>query len=64
MFIKSSYRGCCLVFASIFFILLTADIYAQGADSTTTELNTELVSEGALIFKNNCMVCHEIHEQR
>lgn len=64
--INLNFRRCCLVFTSIFFILINTHLNAQEAagDPTESELNAELVSAGASLFKNNCQVCHEIHEQK
>jgi len=59
-------RSSLLGITSIFFILLHISLYGQDApaDSTGTgsELNQELVAAGETLFKNNCQVCHEIHE--
>jgi cytochrome c2 len=51
---------------SIFFILLNAHLYGQEvvADAQGADLNQELVAAGATLFKNNCQVCHEIHETK
>jgi cytochrome c2 len=53
-----------LVLASIFFILLHTNSFSQdSADSTASaRLNQELIDAGATLFKNNCQVCHEVHE--
>lgn len=66
MSIKLNFRRFFLAFTSIFFILLlfTVQLYAQEASATTSGLNAEMVSAGAVLFKNNCQVCHEIHEQK
>ena len=52
--------------ASIFFMLVYTSLYSQDADSTGVDsgLNAELISAGETLFKNNCLVCHEIHEQK
>jgi mono/diheme cytochrome c family protein len=57
-------RSGLLVLTSIFFVLLHSNLYSQvSADSTASaSLNQELVDAGATLFKNNCQVCHEIHE--
>ncbi len=59
-------RSCILAFTSIFFILINTYLYAQEAasESSESELNTELVTAGETLFKNNCQVCHEVHEQK
>ncbi len=75
MSIKSIVRSGITVFTSIFFIFFSAFLYGQQADSVATggvsetetasaglELDAELVSAGETLFKNNCQVCHEIHE--
>ncbi len=66
MSIKLNFRRFFLAFTSIFFILLlfNVQLYAQEASATTSGLNAEMVSAGAVLFKNNCQVCHEIHEQK
>lgn len=63
---KLKLRGKLLAFTSIFFIVFTATVYSQetATDVQDTGLNQELVSAGATLFKNNCQVCHEIHEQK
>jgi mono/diheme cytochrome c family protein len=59
-------RSTLMVCASIFFMLVGTDLFSQ--DSTATApaegLNQELVDAGAVLFKNNCLVCHEIHEAK
>ena len=57
-------RSGLLVLTSIFFILLHTNLFSQdSADSTASaSVNQELVDAGATLFKNNCQVCHEIHE--
>ncbi len=57
-------RSSLLGLTSIFFILLQSNIYGQEvqSDSTSGGLNQELVDAGQTLFKNNCQVCHEIHE--
>jgi len=59
-------RSALLGFASIFFILFCTAV--QGQDAPVEEeddgLNQELVDAGATLFKNNCQVCHEIHEAK
>lgn len=64
---KLKLRSSLLSYASIFFILLTTSTYAQ-VDTTATPgtsgLNAELVSAGETLFKNNCLVCHDVHEQK
>jgi cytochrome c2 len=57
-------RSDLLVLASIFFILLHTNSFSQdSADSTASaSLNQELIDAGATLFKNNCQVCHEVHE--
>lgn len=59
-------RGDLLVFTSIFFILINSNLYSQNsADSTASaSLNQGLVDAGATLFKNNCLVCHDIHQQK
>jgi len=60
-------RRCFLVFTSIFIVLLQTEyINAQQVDAELKqpELNAELVAAGELLFRNNCRVCHEIHEQK
>lgn len=59
-------RRCILAFTSIFFILISTHLYAQEAasDSTGSDLNAELITAGETLFKNNCLVCHEMHEQK
>lgn len=36
----------------------------MSANTEAPQLNEELVSAGETLFKNNCQVCHEIHEQK
>jgi len=60
-------RRCFLVFTTIFIVLLQTEyINAQEVDAELKqpELNAELVAAGELLFRNNCRVCHEIHEQK
>lgn len=60
-------RRCFLVFTTIFIVLLQTEyINAQQVDAELKqpELNAELVAAGELLFRNNCRVCHEIHEQK
>lgn len=64
MSITVNCRRCLLAFTSIFFILLNANLHAQEANATSSGLNADLVSAGAVLFKNNCQVCHEVHEQK
>jgi cytochrome c2 len=64
MSITLNFRRCLLAFTSIFFILLNANLHAQEASATSSGLNADLVSAGAVLFKNNCQVCHEVHEQK
>ncbi len=55
-----------LALTSIFIVLLQASIiYAQEGASgpRDSELNMELVAAGEALFKNNCQVCHKVHEQ-
>jgi mono/diheme cytochrome c family protein len=65
---KLKLRSDLLVFTSIFFILLHTSLYSQDstavASSSGEELNQELVAAGATLFKDNCQLCHEIHEQK
>jgi len=59
-------RRCLLAFTSIFFVLLSSLLFGQAPDSLSTgsELDAALVATGETLFKNNCQVCHEIHEQK
>lgn len=61
-----NFRRCALAFTSIFLIFINTHLFAQEAvsDSSVSELNAELVSAGEMLFKNNCQVCHEVHEQK
>lgn len=53
-------------FSSIFFVLISSLLFGQVPDSLSagSELDAALVSAGETLFKNNCQVCHEIHEQK
>ncbi|MDZ7604980.1 MAG: c-type cytochrome [Cyclobacteriaceae bacterium] len=66
MSISTKLRSGILMIASIFLISFHSNV--QGQDSTATvaatALNAELVAAGELLFKNNCLVCHNIHEQK
>lgn len=67
MSLKFNLRRCFLALTSIFLVLLqTSIIYAQegASGSTEPELNMELVTAGESLFKNNCQICHEVHEQK
>ena len=65
MSLTLNFRRCFLAFTSIFFILLNTILFAQEATiGNGTELNADLVSAGQTLFKNNCQVCHEVHEQK
>ncbi len=64
MSIITIYRRYYLVITSIFF-LTNLPLHAQEAASTTdSEINVELASAGEKLFKNNCFVCHDIHQQK
>ena len=68
MSLTVKFRRFVLSSASIFFILLNTSLYAQEAEAEAAApaegdgLNQEWVAAGETIFKNNCVVCHEIHE--
>lgn len=67
MSLNFNLRRCFFALISIFLVLLqTSIIYAQegASGSTEPELNMELVTAGESLFKNNCQVCHEIHERK
>lgn len=67
MSLNYNLRRCFLALTSIFIVLLqTSIIYAQEGPSGSTdpELNMELVTAGETLFKNNCQLCHEVHEQK
>lgn len=67
MSITLNFRRFALAFASIFFILINASLYGQEPAAAATGdsgLNPELISAGATLFKNNCLVCHDVHEQK
>ena len=68
MSINLNFRRFVLAFASIFFILINVVLYGQDQDEAPaaegSELNAELVAAGETLFKNNCLVCHAIHEQK
>jgi mono/diheme cytochrome c family protein len=68
MSINLNFRRSVFAFASIFFILINVFLYGQDADTNTAsgeaELNAELVAAGETLFKNNCLVCHAVHEQK
>ena len=67
MSIRLKLRSGLLGFASIFFILLSASLYGQDSvavASVDTGLNAELVAAGETLFKNNCLVCHDVHAQK
>lgn len=63
---KLKLRSGLWMFTSIFFILLNATVYGQEGteEAQNVDLNEEWVAEGATLFKNNCVVCHEIHETK
>ncbi len=63
---KLKLRSKLLVITSIFFIITSINLYGQDdvAVGQEAELNQELVAAGATLFKNNCVVCHEIHEEK
>jgi cytochrome c2 len=52
--------------ASIFLISFQSNGQAQDSTATTSTvaLNAEMVAAGELLFKNNCLVCHDIHSQK
>jgi len=65
MFKKLKLRSGLTAVTSIFFILLYTSLYSQDSTAVASsgeELNQELVSAGATLFKNNCQVCHEVHD--
>lgn len=67
MSITLNFRRFVFTFASIFFILLSTSLYSQETETTTSAdsgLNEELVSIGETLFKNNCLVCHDVHAQK
>lgn len=65
MSINLNFRRSCLTLTSIFFILIHTHLYAQEAvsESPGAELNAEWVAAGETLFKDNCQVCHKVHEQ-
>lgn len=57
-------RRCFLVFTSILIFLLHTE-YLNAQDTVAeVGLNPELIAAGESLFKNNCKVCHEIHEKK
>jgi len=68
MSITLNFRRFVLTFASIFFILIGSSLYAQepeaAAEGGESGLNPELIAAGETLFRNNCLVCHAIHEQK
>ncbi len=65
MSIISIFRRYYFIITSIFF-LTNLPLHAQEADSAAadSEINIELASTGESLFKNNCFVCHDIHQQK
>ncbi len=63
MSINVHLRSCIITCASIFFIFLQSN-FLQAQDAAAPELNDELVKAGESIFKNNCLVCHSIHDKK
>lgn len=67
MSININFRRSVCAFASIFLLAISPFLYGQEADSASapgSELNAELVAAGETLFKNNCLVCHDVHEQK
>lgn len=66
MSLALNFRRFVLAITSIFFILIYTSVYSQETDTAAVDsgLNAELVAEGATLYKNNCQVCHEVHEQK
>lgn len=67
MFLNFKLRKCVLAFTTILLILVQTEyINAQEADTVSQEpeLNEEQIAAGQLLFKNNCQVCHEVHEEK
>jgi cytochrome c2 len=66
MSIPIKLRSGFLVIASIFLISYHSHVHAQDttAIASTSALNAEMVAAGELLFKNNCLVCHDIHAQK
>jgi len=66
MSISTKLRSGFLLIASIFLISFHSDVKAQDSTATasTSALNAEMVAAGEQLFKNNCLVCHDIHSQK
>ncbi len=66
MSIPIKLRSGLLIIASIFLISFHSNVQAQDTTATasTSALNVEMVAAGELLFKNNCLVCHDIHSQK
>ena len=66
MSLTINFRRFAFAITSIFLLAFFTSFYIQAQDSTAvdSELNAELVTAGETLFKNNCLVCHEIHEQK
>jgi len=66
MSISIKLRSGILIIASIFLISFHTDVQAQDSTATasTSTLDAELVASGDMLFKNNCLVCHDIHSQK